>query len=354
MNERRRVLIVDDTPENLKVLGTLLKGEGYDVRVATNGPQALEAARKQLPDLILLDVMMPGMNGYEVCHALKAESALAEIPVIFISALASGDQKVTAFKEGAVDYVTKPFYAEEVIARVRTNVENSLYRHRLEDLIQLRTRQLFLTQEATIASMAILAEYRDQETGGHIQRTKLYVRELAVEVNRVRNLNIGDEEIDLMQQCAPLHDIGKVGIPDAILHKPGPLTAEEFAVMREHPTIGARVISRTMEILGPNSFLTYARELTEGHHEKWDGSGYPQGRAGEDIPLSARIMAVADVYDALRSRRAYKEPMGHEEALRVLTEGDGRTVPAHFDPQVLRALAAIQGTIRDISVKYGD
>ncbi len=354
MNTRITILIVDDTPENLRVLGDLLKNEDYDVRIATNGKGALENIKKSPPDLILLDIMMPDMNGYQVCRELKSNPLHSTIPIIFISALGMSEDKINAFREGAVDYITKPFNAEEVLARVKTNVENKLYRDHLEDLVESRTHQLEIIKEATIASMAILAEFRDTETGAHIQRTKYFVKILAQELSREGKVTLAKNEIELLFHSAPLHDIGKVGIPDSILHKTEKLNADEFEVMKQHSLYGFSVIKKTAQILGENSFLIVAQEMTAAHHEKWDGSGYPQGLKGDAIPFSARLMALADIYDALRTKRPYKEAMSHEDAVRIVTQGDGRTMPEHFDPAVLQAFLLINPEFERIYCQYSD
>lgn len=338
MDKKSLILIVDDTPENLRVLGDMLELQGYEVLVSTNGLDALENARsKPEPDLILLDIMMPDIDGYEVCRRLKANTETSTIPVIFISALGLSDQKIHAFRDGAVDYITKPFQVEEVLARVNTHLQLKHYQDNLQLMVEEQTRKYLLARDATIASMAILAEYRDPETGGHIQRTKHYVRILAQELNHFLDEPLSAENMELLFQSVPLHDIGKVGISDAILNKPGPLCPSEFDEMKKHCILGSDAIKQTESILGASSFLNYAHELTEFHHEKWDGSGYPHGLKGKEIPLSARIMMLADIYDALISIRPYKESYTFEKAFQIITEGDGRTLPEQFDPDVLKA-----------------
>jgi putative two-component system response regulator len=336
MDKRHVVLIVDDTPENLQVLGDMLEQHGYDVLVATNGPDALETvSASQPPDLVLLDIMMPDMDGYEVCRRLKDDSKMKNIPVIFISALGLPEQKIEAFRMGAVDYITKPFQVEEVLARVNTHVQLKLHRENLQFLVEQQTLKFVLAKEATIASMAIIAEFRDPETGGHIERTKHYVKLLAQDHHKYSLDPVIVEKIELLYQSVPLHDIGKVGVHDAILNKPGKLTESEFEGMKKHTLYGSEAIKRTEAILGSSSFLQYAREMAEFHHERWDGTGYPHGLKGEEIPLCARMMMLADIYDALVNKRPYKEPFTHEEAFQIISVGDGRTMPEHFDPVVL-------------------
>lgn len=355
METKQIVLIVDDTPENLRVLGDMLEQEGYEVLVATNGPDSLEnAAVVPAPDLILLDIMMPDMDGFEVCRRLKADPNLARIPVIFISALGMTDQKIHAFRAGAVDYVTKPFQAEEVLARVNTHIQLKLHQENLQLLVAQQTRKLALAKEATIASMAIVAEFRDPETGGHIQRTKHYVRLLTQELNRVSTNPLNSEAMELLFQSVPLHDIGKVGIHDAILNKQGKLTEAEFEEMKQHCLYGSEAIKRTEAILGSSSFLQFARELAEFHHERWDGTGYPHGLKGEQIPLCARLMMLADIYDALISKRPYKEALSHEEAYKIIIKGDSHTMPEHFDPDVLNAFIRIHGEFELIAREFSE
>ncbi|MBU1567333.1 MAG: response regulator [Proteobacteria bacterium] len=343
MDDKHVVLIVDDIPENLRVLGDMIEQEGYEVLVATNGQDALDdvARATPLPDLILLDIMMPGMDGYEVCRRLKADPEFMKIPVIFISALGMAEQKIQGFHAGAVDYITKPFQVEEVVARVNTHIELKLCRDDLQSLVKKQTHKYLLAKEATIASMATIAEFRDPETGGHIQRTKHYVRLLAENLNPLLPDPMSPDKIELLFQSVPLHDIGKVGVHDAILYKQGKLTEMEFEEMKKHCQYGSEAIMRTEAILGSSSFMQYARELAEFHHEKWDGSGYPHGLKGDEIPLSARMMMLADIYDALISRRSYKEPLSHEAAFKIITEGDGRTMPEHFAPDVLKIFLAV-------------
>ncbi|WPL15783.1 Cyclic di-GMP phosphodiesterase response regulator RpfG [Thiorhodovibrio winogradskyi] len=360
---RCTILAVDDTEANIDVLMDTL-GNDYELMVAMDGPSALEAVATAItdgtpPDLILLDIMMPGMTGYEVCERLKADATTADIPVIFLTALTEIGSKTRGFQVGAVDYMTKPFEIPEVRARVQTHLSLALARRELarqnqilEETVRQRTRELVLTQDVTIHALASLAETRDNETGGHIRRTQNYVRALAEQLRDTDKLDNAD--IEMLHKSAPLHDIGKVGIPDAILLKPGRLTEEEFEVMKSHPTLGMQALAVAEHCFHgetePGNFLRFAKEIAYSHHERWDGAGYPRGLAGDDIPLSARLMALADVYDALISRRVYKPPFPHAQAVEIILKGRD----AHFDPRVVDAFLARQEDFRQIALANAD
>ncbi len=351
-SDKQKVLIVDDTPENIQVLMETLK-EDYAIVAAINGEKALKmAAAEPAPDIILLDVMMPGMDGFEVCKKLKADKHTRDIPVIFITALTEAAEEAKGLALGAVDYLNKPFNPDLVKARIRNHLDLKRYRDRLETLVKERTRELALTQAITIESLATLAEYRDPETGGHVKRTQNYVKALAVQLKghpRFRD-ELTDDAIEQLYRAAPLHDIGKVGVPDHILLKEGRLTDEEFEEMKMHVIYGRDALRVTEEKMGKNSFLKYVREIASSHQEKWDGSGYPEGLKGNHIPLSGRLMALADVYDALISKRPYKPPYPHEKALEIITEGRG----THFDPDIVDAFIEIGGTFRNIALTFAD
>jgi putative two-component system response regulator len=340
---QRTILIVDDNPENLTLLGELLR-ERYKVRAANSGARALQlAVQAPQPDLILLDVMMPHMSGYEVLERLRAMPQTHDIPVIFTTAMSATEDEQHGLALGAVDYITKPLRPAIVMARVRTHLELKRARDRLqrdnamlEAEIADRMRENLLIQEVTIRALARLAETRDNETGNHILRTQAYVHALALQVRHHPRFvaELDEHNISLIAKSAPLHDIGKVGIPDHVLLKPGKLTGDEWKIMKTHARMGADAIDRAVaDTHQPVKFLTYAREVALSHHERWDGSGYPDGLAGDAIPLAARLMALADVFDALISKRVYKLPMAFEIVREIMAEQRGR----HFDPDLLDA-----------------
>jgi len=354
------ILVVDDTPENLALMSELLR-ERYRVKLAPNGQRGLAIAQASpAPDLILLDIMMPVMDGYEVMRQLQANEATRDIPVIFLTAMTGVDDERQGLDLGAVDYITKPISPSIVLARVRNHLQLKAARDFLKDQneflereVQRRTRQVTLIQDVTIRAMASLAETRDNETGNHIRRTQAYVRALALHLQAHPRFAqfCTPGNIELLYKSAPLHDIGKVGIPDRILLKPDRLTAEEFEVMKTHTTIGRSAIEHAL--IGVDDeveFLEMAKEIAYAHQEKWDGSGYPEGSSGDDIPISARLMAVADVYDALISRRVYKPAMTHEQAMEILRNGRSR----HFDPDIVDAFCAIHEEFRDIAQRFAD
>ncbi|MEW6672842.1 MAG: HD domain-containing phosphohydrolase [Thermodesulfobacteriota bacterium] len=355
MEERlqAKILIADDTESNLDILTEALGG-AYDLTVTMDGERALEIVEKDPPDLILLDVMMPKLDGYEVCQRLKADKETRHIPVIFLTALSDEENEGKGLQYGAVDYITKPFNIELVKVRVRNHLELKKHRDGLEKLVRERTKDLILTQHATIHALGTLAEFRDPETGGHIKRTQNYVRLLALRLKHHRKFEdcLDNETIDYLFESAPLHDIGKVGISDAILLKAGKLTEAEFAEMKKHAAYGHNAILKVEQDLGEitTSFLRFGKEIAITHHEKWDGSGYPKGLAGDKIPFSGRLMAVADVYDALVSKRVYKPPFSHKKAVSMMTEGKGK----HFDPDMLDAFLELNEEFRKIALKYAD
>ena len=347
--KRQTILIVDDAPENLDVLNTILK-DSYTIKVALNGEKALEIASnpEALPDLILLDVMMPGMNGYEVCRHLKTSDLTRRIPVIFVSALSDVTDEKKGFDVGAVDFITKPVMAATVRARVRTHLALQDQNRALEDKVRERTEELAHTQNVTMIGFATLAEFRNQETGAHIMATQQFVSLLAhyLAVHPRFSSYLVAGTIDLLQRSAPLHDIGKIAVPDHILLKPGKLTPEEFDEIKKHTIYGRDALARAEQALGDvkSSFLTIAKEIAYTHHEKWDGSGYPQGLAGDAIPISGRLMALADVYDALVSKRIYKDAFPHAKVVEIVKGESG----GHFDPDIVDAFVDLEDVFRNI------
>ncbi len=353
-------MVVDDTPNDLSLMANLLKSE-YRVQVVNEGASCVKlASSDRPPDLILLDIMMSDMDGYDVCRRLKANPFTRDIPVIFLTAKTGLEDEQLGLKLGAVDYITKPISPSIVMARVATHLKlkasADFLRDKnafLEQEITKRDRQMTAIQDVTILTMASMAETRDSETGNHIRRTQNYVRALAEKLKPNPRFTefLTDANISTLFKSAPLHDIGKVAIPDRILLKPGKFTPEEFEIMKTHTTLGWEAINNAERMLGTQAeFLSMAKDIALFHQEKWDGSGYPQGRAGDRIPVSARLMAVADVYDALISRRVYKEGMPHEAAVQIIIEGKGK----HFDPDMVDAFVEIQDEFRAIAQRYAD
>lgn len=354
------VLVVDDTPDNLMLMAELLRDK-YRVKLANNGEKALRIlAGDPLPDLILLDIMMPGLSGLQVAERLQQDGRTRHIPIIFLTSMAAVESELQGLALGAVDYITKPISPPRVLARVENQLKVKAAADFLRDQndfleqeVQRRTREVMAIQEVTIQAMASLAETRDNETGNHIRRTQHYVKllaELLRDHPRFRHF-LNDDTIHLLFKSAPLHDIGKVGIPDHILLKPGRLTKEEFEIMMTHTTLGRDAIQRAEDQLGfPVDFLRLAKEIAYSHQEKWDGSGYPEGLSGDAIPISARLMAVADVYDALISRRVYKAGMSHEEAVDIIRQGRGW----HFDPDVCAAFLSATEQFKAIADRFSD
>ncbi len=358
--KKQTILIVDDTPENISLMSSLLKGL-YRTKVATNGEKALQIAfSDDPPDLILLDIMMPGMDGYEVCQRLKDSWKTFDIPVIFLTAKSQVEDEQKGLELGAVDYITKPISPPIVLARVKTHLQLKSVRDFLADKnkfleqeVAKRTQEVNIIQDVTLVAMGSLAETRDNETGKHIRRTQRYVKMLAEKLKDHPDYAhfLTNDNITLLFKSAPLHDIGKVGIPDHILLKPGKFTPEEFEIMKTHTTLGRDAILAAEALIElPVSFLGFAKEIAYSHQEKWDGTGYPEGLSGDDIPVSGRLMAIADVYDALISRRVYKEPVAHETAVSIIKEGAG----THFDPDMVEAFFSVADQFHEIALKYAD
>ncbi len=354
------ILVVDDSPDNLSLIAGLLKSR-YRIKLANSGEKGIHLAQAQdPPDLILLDIMMPGLSGYDVCRTLKDDPATAHIPIIFLTAMTATEDETKGLEMGAVDFITKPVNPPTLLARVSTQLQVKAAADFLRDKndyleteVQRRGRELAAIQDVTILAMASLAETRDNDTGNHIRRTQHYMRLLANALcthPRFRSF-LDERTIDILFKSAPLHDIGKVGIPDRILLKPGRFEPHEFEIMKTHCKLGRDAIQHAEDQLGLEvEFLHYAKEIAYSHQEKWDGSGYPEGLAGDAIPISARLMAVADVYDALISRRVYKEGMPHEKAVTIIVEGRD----SHFDPDIVDAFLVVAEQFRDVALKFAD
>ena len=360
VHHRPVVLVVDDTPENLVLMSNLLKDD-FQVKVANSGERALKLSQGDTPpELILLDIMMPVMDGYEVCRRLKADPLTEHIPVIFLTAKTETQDVTLGLQLGAVDYITKPINPAIVLARIKTHLTLKAaadFQRGKSDILETevarRTAEIQDLQDAMVLTMASLAETRDNETGNHLRRTQHFVKCLAEQLQSHPRFTgvLTDDNIRLLFKSAPLHDIGKVGIPDGILLKPGRLSESEFEVMKTHTVMGRDAITHAEQSLGHEvPFLRFAKEIAMSHQEKWDGSGYPEGLRGEQIPLSARLMAVADVYDALISRRVYKPAMTHAQALEILIRGRA----THFDPDVIDAFLAVQVQFQIIATRYID
>ncbi|PKO38212.1 MAG: two-component system response regulator [Betaproteobacteria bacterium HGW-Betaproteobacteria-6] len=333
------ILVVDDSPENIDLLSEVLRDD-YRIRIATSGEKALKIVYSdEPPDLILLDIMMPGLSGLEICRRLKSNPDRRRIPIIFVTAMTSTEDEQRGLETGAVDYITKPISPPIVKARVRTHLALYDQSRELERMVRQRTHELLTTRQQIIRRLGRAAEFKDNETGNHVLRMSHYARIIAVAHG------LGEEAANIIFNTAPMHDIGKIGIPDAILLKPGKLDAAEWEVMHQHPIMGAEIIGKH-----DNELLETSRIIALTHHEKWDGSGYPQQLAGENIPLEGRIVAIADVFDALVSVRPYKKAVPVEEALQYLYEQSGK----HFDPQLINAFQLAIPEILRIKEIYAD
>lgn len=353
------VLVVDDSPFNLQLVSWLLR-EHCHVQIASSGEQALQIVEHAIPDLIVLDVVMPEMDGHEVCRRLKVNPKTSAVPILFLSGRIKDDDVCVGFELGASDYLNKPVNPRVFVARVKTQLRlkasaDKLHVRQTAILNKLKagSQELQVTQDLTIQALTTLAAIRDDETGNHLRRTQHYVRALAKElcVHPRFSTELTDQNIELMFKSAPLHDIGKVGIDDHILRKPGSFEAGEFELMKSHARLGYEVLAHAEEMLGGLiPFLRIAKEITLCHHEKWDGSGYPNGLKGDEIPISARLMAVADVYDAIISRRVYKTAMCHSTAARIICDGSGR----HFDPDVVTAFLTLEAEFKNIALRFSD
>lgn len=356
--QAQKILIVDDEVFNLKVVSLALTELNVEILKAVSGKEAVELLKKESIDLVLLDLMMPEMNGFEVLEQLKPTGVLEHTSVIILTAIQESSEKVHALDLGAVDYITKPFVRAELIARVKLhlalrNYQNTLnnYASNLEQLVSDRTMELFETQNVIIFSLARLAESRDPETGDHLERMSRYSAILAKKLINHPDLDISINEdfARIISKVAVLHDIGKVGIPDHILLKPGKLTSEEFDIMKTHTSLGGDTINDALKILRrPVDYLQIACDIAYFHHEKWNGEGYPLGLKHTNIPLSARLVALADVYDALRAKRVYKPAFSHEKAREIILSERGK----HFQPIVVDAFLECENEFIEVSERF--
>jgi len=338
------ILVVDDSERSRRLLGTLLTSEGYDYCEADNGKTALSMACTREPDIILLDIMMSGMDGYRVAEWLKQKPETKDIPIIMVTALEDQQSRIRGLAAGAEEFVSKPVNANELQIRVRNLLRlkqagDILKKHKqiLEVQVAKRTKELQTSFVETIYTLMRAAEYRDDETGAHVKRISYYTKVLA------EALGMDETFCEIIFYASPMHDIGKIGIPDRILLKPGGFTPEEWKIMQTHTTLGAGILEDQT-----SPYLQMGHDIALSHHERWDGGGYPQGSKGEDTPLPARIMQICDVYDALRSKRPYKPTFDHDKTMHIITKGDGRTDPSHFDPEVLSAFESSAGDLEAI------
>ena len=356
---RPKVLVVDDLVENTNILRDFLSPRGYDIVSAFDGEEALACVDESPPDIILLDLAMPKLDGFEVCRRLKEDPGTRHIPVIVVTGLADREANIRAVKAGADDFLLKPFDSVLLFARIQNSLRSKRrhdqiihYQRSLEERISERTKQLARTQRVTVFSLAKLAESRDNETGKHLERIRSYARILAGQLAKSPQYEhiIDDEYVTALYDSSPLHDIGKVGIPDRILLKPGKLSPNEWEIMKLHSRIGGDTLYAADEEAGEACFLGMGRDIAYYHHERWDGAGYPDGREGDDIPLSARIVALADVYDALTSKRPYKSAFSHEKSKGIIIEERG----THFDPDIVDAMLACESQFLETYVRFKD
>ncbi|MDR2571120.1 MAG: response regulator [Oscillospiraceae bacterium] len=345
---KKIIMLIDDDPTYL-LEGKFALQSDYDVITVNNGINALKLLEKKVPDLILLDIEMPEMDGYETIRRIKANKKYVKIPIIFLTALTHADYEFEGLALGAADYMTKPFNKKILKKRIETHLLLAEHTNNLEHLVEAKTEKIMQLQDAILSTVAELVEFRDDNTGGHIDRTQNYLK-LLVDKMTERGLYkeaVSVWDLKLLIQSAQLHDVGKICIPDNILNKPGKLTNEEFEVMKDHAIRGKEAIMRIVTKVDESEFLHQAALIAHTHHERWDGKGYPQGLKKEEIPLHGRLMAIADVYDALISVRPYKKAFTHEEAVKIISEGKG----TQFDPLLTELFEDIENEFRAISEK---
>ncbi|MDR1812864.1 MAG: response regulator [Candidatus Fibromonas sp.] len=356
--ERKTVFLVDDNATNLTV-GKAALAEHYKVLTLDSGERLLKVLEKNIPDLILLDIEMPEMNGYETIKAIKSKKETENIPVIFLTAKSDGDSELEGLSLGAIDYITKPFSPPLLLKRIEVHLlvesqklELRKYNDHLQEMVEEKTRSVVKLQDAILKTMIELIERRDYSTGGHIERTTLYLNILlkAMQKDKLLAEKISSWNLDLVMRSAQLHDVGKIAIKDSILQKPGRLTPEEFEEIKKHTVVGEEIIEEIKKNSAEQAFLEHAGIFAASHHERWDGSGYPRGLKGENIPLQGRLLAIADVYDALVSERPYKKALTHEKAVDIIVEGKG----THFDPSLVDLFLSVSDEFKNIVLPDGD
>ena len=350
-NTMYTILIVEDSPFHIDLLVASLEQE-YNLLIAIDAEKSLSILKNEIPDLIILDAILPGMSGFQFLEIIQDSNQLQNIPVIFTTGMDQVEDQLRGFGIGAVDYITKPFHTDLVKRRVALQLELDSHRKHLEALVEARTQEIEHTRDTAVQAVAYLAESRDKTTGVHIFNTQRYTKILASEVAFRYKQLLDKSEVALLAQASALHDIGKFAVSDAILLKEGPLTTEEMNEMKKHTIFGAQAISKTIEMMGSNTFLEKAHEIALSHHEKFDGSGYPHNLKGKAIPISAAIVSIVDIYDALVSLRPYKKAFTHEKAVEIISIGDGRTQPEHFYPELLECFLRVAPQFKEISQTY--